>query len=63
MQKWEYMVVEFSVFNVLHAEKYIKPKIDKLGQEGWEIASVTLTTNDYGATNGAICWFKRPIED
>lgn len=46
MQKWEYLVTENAV----------ESKLNRLGQEGWELVAVTF--NDSGSSR--TFYFKRP---
>lgn len=49
-QKWEYKIVVLSGDN--------EARLEKLGEEGWELVSVTgATENDY-----PIAYLKRPIQ-
>jgi hypothetical protein len=49
-QKWEYTYIK--------AEDAYAPKLNELGQQGWELVAATVT---YAADSHGWLYFKRPI--
>ncbi len=61
VKKWEYRVIN------VRSEKYrLDPacvtELDALGQEGWELVSITSVNFKTGATDNIAMVFKRPAE-
>lgn len=62
MTRWEYKIIN------IRSEQYrLDPaaatQLDRLGEEGWELVSMTSVNFKSGATDNIAMVFKRPLED
>ncbi len=62
MTRWEYMIIN------IRSEQYrLDPaaatQLDRLGDDGWELVSMTSVNFKSGATDNIAMVFKRPVED
>lgn len=69
--QWEYNSIAIKIGrldDVPCVDEGVRAKLDRLGEEGWELVSVVPVAYPTGvlgvarATKGAIAWFKRPKE-
>lgn len=59
-QKWEYKIINIRSENYrLDPEKV--PVLNELGQDGWELISITSVNFKTGATDNIAMVFKRPM--
>jgi uncharacterized protein DUF4177 len=63
MTRWEYMVVDAGVTNVLSPNldgDALTARLNELGAEGWEVVAVTAMEMATGRTRDVVLVLKRP---
>lgn len=60
MQKWEYKIINIRSENY-RLDPAKVPALNELGEEGWELISITSVNFKTGATDNIAMVFKRPL--
>ena len=62
MVRWEYKIINIRSENY-RLDPEAAPKLNALGDEGWELVSITSVNFKSGATDNIAMVFKRPVAD
>ncbi|GKX31940.1 hypothetical protein SH1V18_44200 [Vallitalea longa] len=65
MKKWEYLVLKFDSHGITGGKvntDEIENKLNRLGKDGWEVATTFTTNQSYGNTLFVVYTLKREIE-
>lgn len=61
MRKWEYKIINIRSENY-RLDTNAATQLNVLGEEGWELISITSVNFKSGATDNIAMVFKRPVE-
>ena len=62
MQKWEYKIINIRSENY-RLDPAAATEMNRLGDRGWELVSITSVNFKTGATDNIAMTFKRPVSD